>query len=167
MCGADGGWALLAHAGRGLHAVVSLDISNPARPVEVSRIIGPSDFASHWLAKDPNFNRLILGQEVDHENRMLMLRVDPATGKLSWDESLRSEDGSLGLSFVRNSWPHGNTGEATGHAALFVPRSNQDSLSFLLLITRSTITTRVGFQEKQNDETDGPCRQFHAARHFD
>lgn len=104
-----------------MHAVISLDISDPAHPVEVSRLIAPGDFHSHWLAKDPKSNRLILGQEVDYENRMLMLRVDPATGKIWWDESFRSEDGSLGLSFVRNSWPHGNTGEATGHAALFVP----------------------------------------------
>ena len=104
-----------------LHAVISLDISDPAHPFEVSRIIAPGDFASHWLAKDPQSNRLILGQEVGHENRMLMLRVDPVTGKLWWEESLRSDDGSLGISFVRASWPHGNTGEATGHAALFVP----------------------------------------------
>jgi len=72
-------------------------------------------------AKDPKSNRLILGQEVGHENRMLMLRVDPVTGKLAWDESFRSEDNSLCLSFARTSWPHGNTGEAFGHAALFVP----------------------------------------------
>jgi hypothetical protein len=104
-----------------MHAVLSLDISDPAHPVEVSRIVAPGDFASHWLAKDPNSNRLILGQEVGYENRMLMLRVDPETGRIWWDESFRSEDGSPGFSFVRNSWPHGKTGEATGHAALFVP----------------------------------------------
>lgn len=104
-----------------LHAVISLDISDPAHPFEVSRLVAPGEFPSHWLAKDPKSNRLILGQEVGYENRMLMLRVDPSTGKLSWDESFRGEDGSLGLSFVRTSWPHGNTGEATGHAALFVP----------------------------------------------
>ena len=121
MCGAGGGWALLAHAGRGVTCGGVSRHQQSARPLEVFRIIGPSDFASHWLAKDPNFNRLILGQEVDNENRMMMLRVDPATGKLSWDESLRSEDGSLGLSFVPNSGPHGKAGEATGHAALFVP----------------------------------------------
>jgi hypothetical protein len=63
----------------------------------------------------------LVGQDVGYENRMLLLRVDPETGKIWWDESFRSEDGSLGLSLVRNSWPHGNTGEATGHAALFVP----------------------------------------------
>jgi hypothetical protein len=104
-----------------LHAVISLDISNPAHPTEVARIVAPADFAAHWLAKDPLSNRLILGQEVGHETRMLMLRIDPQTGKLSWDEKFRSEDGSPGFSFARTSWPHGNTGEATGHAALFVP----------------------------------------------
>lgn len=76
-------------------------------------------FFSHWLAKDPGSNRLILGQEMGHEDRMLMLRADPASGELSWDEDLRADDGSLGISFVRKSWPHGDTGEAIGHAAVF------------------------------------------------
>jgi hypothetical protein len=52
---------------------------------------------------------------------MLMARVDPATGRLWWDESFRSPDGSLGVSFRRERWPHGETGEAFGHAALFRP----------------------------------------------
>jgi hypothetical protein len=30
-------------------------------------------------------------------------------------------DGSLGISFRRERWPHGASGEAFGHAALFRP----------------------------------------------
>jgi hypothetical protein len=52
---------------------------------------------------------------------MLMAHVDARTGRLRWDESLRAEDGSLGISFRRERWPHGATGEAFGHAALFRP----------------------------------------------
>lgn len=105
----------------GAHMVVSLDVSDPAHPVELLRLPSDSTFIPHWLAKDPGSNRLVLGQEVGHEDRLLMLRVDPETGRLWWDESFRSEDGSLGMTFLRNNWPHGETGEATGHAALFRP----------------------------------------------
>ena len=50
---------------------------------------------------------------------MLMARFDSTTGRLSWDESFHDADGRLGVNFVREHWPHGNTGEAFGHAALF------------------------------------------------
>jgi hypothetical protein len=103
------------------HMVVTLDISDPAHPVEVARLKAPGAFFSHWLAKDPGSNRLILGQEMGHEDRVLMLRADPSSGRLSWHEGLRADDGSLGITFVRASWPHGVTGEAIGHAALFRP----------------------------------------------
>ena len=101
--------------------VVALDVSDPAHPVEVSRLLSDSTFVPHWLAKDPGSSRLVLGQEVGHEDRILMLRVDPETGRLWWDESFRSEDGSLGMTFRREIWPHGETGDAKGHAALFRP----------------------------------------------
>ena len=103
----------------GAHMVVTLDVSDPARPVEVSRLHSDTTFFPHWLAKDPGSNRFILSQEMGHEDRMLMLRADLKTGRLWWEESFRSEDGSLGMSFRRSMWPHGDTGEAMGHAALF------------------------------------------------
>ena len=36
----------------GLHAVVSLDVSNPAKPKEVSRLVLGDGVAPHWMAKD-------------------------------------------------------------------------------------------------------------------
>jgi hypothetical protein len=104
-----------------MNMLVSLDVRDPARPVEVSRLVADTLFRPHWLAKDPGSDRLIVGAETSGEERMLMARVDPATGHLSWDESFRSPDGSLGVSFRRERWPHGDTGEAFGHAALFRP----------------------------------------------
>ncbi|HEV2150354.1 MAG TPA: hypothetical protein VGR37_23340 [Longimicrobiaceae bacterium] len=104
------------------HKLISLDITDPTRPVEVSRLRSDTTFRPHWLAKDPGSDRLIVGAEENGgEHRMLMARIDPATGRLSWDESFRSGDGSLGVSFRRESWPHGETGEAFGHSALFRP----------------------------------------------
>jgi hypothetical protein len=104
-----------------MNMLVTLDVRDPARPVEVSRLVADTLFRPHWLAKDPGSQRLIVGAENSGEERMLMARVDPATGRLSWDESFRSPDGSLGVSFRRERWPHGDTGEAFGHAALFRP----------------------------------------------
>ena len=102
-----------------LNLLIALDISDPAHPKEVSRLAADSTFRPHWQAADPGSNRIIVGAENGGENRMLMARIDPATGTLSWDESFRGADGQLGVSFVREDWPHGKTGEAFGHAALF------------------------------------------------
>lgn len=104
-----------------LSALVTLDVSDPARPVEVSRLQADAGFRPHWLARDPGSDRLIVGAENGGENRMLMAHLDASTGRICWDESLRADDGKLGISFRRERWPHGATGEAFGHAALFRP----------------------------------------------
>lgn len=102
-----------------LNLLIALDVSDPARPVEVSRLEAPALFRPHWLAADAGSDRIIVGAENGGENRMLMARLDPASGRLSWDETFRAADGGLGVTFVRDAWPHGPTGEAFGHAALF------------------------------------------------
>ncbi|MDQ3310278.1 MAG: selenium-binding family protein [Gemmatimonadota bacterium] len=104
-----------------LSALVTLNVSDPARPVEVSRLQADAGFRPHWLARDPGSDRLIVGAENGGENRMLMAHLDASTGRIRWDESLRADDGKLGISFRRERWPHGATGEAFGHAALFRP----------------------------------------------
>ena len=104
-----------------LNMVLVLDVSNPARPIEVSRLLADSTFRPHWSARDPGSDRVIIGAENGGESRMLMARFDATNGKLTWDPSLSSSNGALGLSFVRTTWPHGATGEAFGHAAVFRP----------------------------------------------
>lgn len=103
------------------HSLVTLDISDPAHPKEVARLYADSIFRPHWLAKDPGSDRLVVGAENGGEERMLIAHVDSTTGKLRWDTSLRGADGLLGISFKLEQWPHGKTGEAFGHAALFRP----------------------------------------------
>jgi hypothetical protein len=105
----------------GMNMLLSLDISDPEHPREVMRLFADSIFRPHWLAKDAGSNRIVVGAENGGENRMLIALIDPGTGQLRWDESLRAPDGTPGISFVRDSWPHGRTGEAFGHAALFRP----------------------------------------------
>lgn len=104
-----------------IHMLVTLDVQDPAHPREVARLLADSLFRPHWMAKDPGADRIIVGAENGGENRMLMARFNPATGALAWDETFKTPDGRLGISFQRERWPHGATGEAFGHAAVFRP----------------------------------------------
>jgi hypothetical protein len=103
------------------NVLVTLDVSNPARPRETSRLAFPADFAPHWLSKDPRSNRLVLGAELGGEQGMYVLLVDPETGRVSMDASVGSPKRPGYLDFRRERWPHGATGPAWAHAALFLP----------------------------------------------
>ncbi len=105
-----------------LHAVIVLDISNPATPREVFRLPTPETFNPHWLARDPLSNRLVLGAEVGGEEGFYLLRFDAQAGRLSFDPALKG-DGQTGYLDLKNqAWPHGPSGPAWGHAALFLPK---------------------------------------------
>lgn len=110
--------------------VVVLDISEPASPKEVFRFDTPEGFAPHWLGKDPAGNRLILGAELGGEQGFYMLRFDERSGRIEFDPDFadyRSDSPfnffrskSVGyISLDREQWPHGPTGTAWGHAAVF------------------------------------------------
>jgi hypothetical protein len=103
------------------NVLVTLDVSNPARPRETSRLAFPADFAPHWLSKDPRSNRLVLGAELGGEQGMYLLLVDPKTGRVRFDPSVGSAKRPGYLDFHRESWPHGSTGPAWAHAAVFLP----------------------------------------------
>ena len=99
--------------------LIALDISNPEKPVEVSRLVLDKQFTMpHWLAADRKSNRLVLTG--DDQDWLLVLLLDPATGALTIDKSFH-EPGSTtpGITFHRDQWPHGNNGPAVVHGALF------------------------------------------------
>jgi hypothetical protein len=104
-----------------LHAVVVLDIANPAKPRDVFRLQTPDTFNPHWLARDPQSNRLVLGAELGGEEGFYILRFDDQTGRLSFDPALQGEGQTGYVSLKNQSWPHGASGPAWGHAALFLP----------------------------------------------
>lgn len=110
--------------------VVVLDISDPRNPVEVFRLDTPEGFAPHWLGKDPAGNRLILGAELGGEQGFYMLRIDESSGRIEFDPDFADyrSDSPLNMfrskstgyiSLDREEWPHGPTGTAWGHAAVF------------------------------------------------
>jgi len=104
------------------HLLVTLDVSDPAHPKEVSRLPTDSTFFPHWLSADPSTDRLVLTEQGDGPPRVLMARLDRTTGRLSWDPDFKDAGASRpGISFDRTRWPNGLAGMAMPHAALFVP----------------------------------------------
>jgi hypothetical protein len=67
------------------NAVVSLDISDPAHPREVSRLtLGDGD-VPHWVSLAPDRRRVVVTGYGAMKNRVVMARFDPATGALALD----------------------------------------------------------------------------------
>jgi hypothetical protein len=103
------------------HALVSLDISDPENPKEVSTLSVGNDEQPHWISIDPTGRRIALNSSGGGTgNRLFLIDFDPATGKLSIDERFRDAgSASPGVSFTGKTWPHGFTGKAIPHGTVF------------------------------------------------
>jgi hypothetical protein len=102
-----------------LPGIVVLDISNPDEPVEVSRLMLDMRFMMpHWTAADRTSNRIVItGHEMSW---ILIAELDPDTGELEIDNDFLDKNATHpGLDFNRERWPHGETGPAVVHGALF------------------------------------------------
>lgn len=104
-------------------AVVSLDISNPSVPKEVSRLsLGPND-VPHWISVSPDKKRVVITGYAGMENRIVMARFDSTTGAISLDERFRvAGDSIAGFSMTGITWPHGGTAKGMPHGAVFSRR---------------------------------------------
>lgn len=102
-------------------ALVSLDISNPSKPVEASRLVLGEKDKPHWIALEPNGKRIVISGGGDTlESRLLIAKIDSKIGKLSLDEAFREKGANqAGISFDRENWKHGKTGRAIPHGAVF------------------------------------------------
>ena len=72
-------------------AAVSLDMTDPAAPREVERAMLPNGWVPHWLALEPNTQRLVLTGYGAMMNRVVLLTHDSTTGALAVDERFREE----------------------------------------------------------------------------
>ena len=102
--------------------LVALDISDPAHPVEVSRVkLGNAFMMPHWLAADSAHSRVVVtGDDMGY---VLIVNVDPKTGKLSVDTRFRDErTGKVGVSLDDRTYPQGTVKKAFVHGTLFGPR---------------------------------------------
>ena len=98
-----------------INGLVVLDVSDPDRPVEVSRLsLGHEFHVPHWIAADRNTDRIVVTGM--HDSWLAMLKFDERTGRLSIDRSF-GKDG--GIQFDRTDWPHGPSGKALVHGAVF------------------------------------------------
>jgi hypothetical protein len=101
-------------------AVVSLDISNPAAPREVSRVaLGPDD-VPHWIAISPDHRRVVVTGYQNLQHRVMIARFDPASGQLAWDTRFRERGATEpGFRMDDKTWPHGGQAKGIPHGAVF------------------------------------------------
>jgi hypothetical protein len=93
------------------HAVITLDVSDPAHPREVSRLSLASDAVPHWIALEPSGDRAVITGYESLESQVLLANVDRTTGRLTLAGDA--------IDFGRNEWPHGASGKAIPHGAVF------------------------------------------------
>lgn len=105
----------------GAHALVGLDIADPEHPRPVSSVTLGDDEFPHWLAIDPTGRRLVVNSAGSGTgNRLLVVNFDPASGALALDERFRDPGVARpGVRFTQRAWPHGFTGTAIPHGAVF------------------------------------------------
>ncbi|MDP3495368.1 MAG: selenium-binding protein SBP56-related protein [Hyphomonadaceae bacterium] len=96
-----------------INGLIALDVSDPKKPVEASRIVFDQRFhMAHWISADRKSDRMVVTG--NDQSWALVVKIDPATGAMKVDETLPD-----GINFDRASWPHGETGPARVHGALF------------------------------------------------
>jgi hypothetical protein len=101
-------------------AVVSLDISDPSAPKEVSRLTLAPEDVPHWIAISPDRRRVVLTGYEALQHRTLIARSDPSTGRLTMDEQFREVGASEpGFRLDNKTWPHGGSTKDTPHGAVF------------------------------------------------
>ena len=101
-------------------AVVSLDVSDPSRPREVSRVtLGPDD-VPHWIGIEPNHGRVVITGYQALKTRALLATFNAKTGALALDERFRAEGSAeAGMRMENIAWPHGGKGAGVPHGAVF------------------------------------------------
>lgn len=101
-------------------AVVSLDISDPMHPREVSRVTLSEGDVPHWIGIEPNHKRVVVTGYQAMKTRALIATFDERTGALAWDTRFHAPGSSeLGIRMEGIAWPHGGNRPAVPHAAVF------------------------------------------------
>lgn len=94
-------------AAAAMHAVVSLDISDPAHPREVSRLTFGAGDQPHWLGLEPNTRRVVITGYGDLKGRALIASFDSATGALGLDSRFRESGANMPGWRLPGGLPHG------------------------------------------------------------
>jgi hypothetical protein len=101
-------------------AVVSLDVSDPAHPREVSRLTLGPDEVPHWIGLELDHQRVVITGYRAMRTRVLIAKFDEATGALTLDDRFRAPGSSeAGFRLEGIAWPHGGNAPAVPHGAVF------------------------------------------------
>lgn len=103
-------------------SVVVMDVSRAEQPVVVDELHFGVDARPHWLALEPGGKRMVMTGGGTLAGGVYLIDVAPETGKLRLAGDLPSTgSGISGIRFDRDDWPHGKTGPAFAHGAVFSP----------------------------------------------
>lgn len=104
-----------------IHGLVSLDISNPEHPRQVSSVTVGDNEMPHWIALDPTGRRIVMNSGgYAKSNRLFIVNFDPATGALAIDDRFRDPGATRpGISLSGRTWPNGFVGTAAPHGTVF------------------------------------------------
>lgn len=86
--------------------VVSLDISDPAHPREVSRLMLGEGDVPHWISLEPNGKRVVITGYGALKNRVLLASFDSTAGALALDQRFRPAEPTR-PGFELTGVPHG------------------------------------------------------------
>jgi len=101
-----------------VNGVIVLDLSNPAKPTEVSRLQLGEGLIPHWTGWDAKAERVVV-TGIGDLHRLFLLKLDQKTGAISIDTAFHDADGKPGFNFDDRKWPHGWTGSANAHGVVF------------------------------------------------
>jgi hypothetical protein len=97
-----------------INALVALDVTDPAKPIEASRLTFPSHVHPHWLGADASGGRLVTSSADDDDPVIRFANFDPTTGALSHNAD------TISLKGLR--WPDGSRADAVPHGLVFARR---------------------------------------------
>ena len=106
------------------YGIVSLDLSDPTQPKEVGFVGFGTGNRPHWIAIEPNNQRIVVTGFGDMRNSIMMVKIDMSDGSLTLDQNF-GKDGVV--DFSRNEWPHGPNGAAVPHGSVFSVREIADN----------------------------------------
>jgi hypothetical protein len=101
-----------------MHGLIVVDISNAAKPMEVSRLKLSDTYSPHWTAWGAKTQRIVATSGAAPD-RLYLLKLDQATGALTFDDAFRDADSKTGFSFAEREWPQGWKGTGAPHGAVF------------------------------------------------
>lgn len=101
-------------------SLVVLDVSTPEKPVIADELAFGVDARPHWLALEPGGKRIVMTGGGTLAGGVYLIDMDAETGKLQLARDLPATGSGIpGIRFDRDEWPHGKTGPAFAHGAVF------------------------------------------------